>query len=89
MRMRDRLSRMKRLVPLLIVLGLSVSSTGCYGSYGAFNALHRWNGHATSSRISNSAIHFLLLLGIYELAIVGDIVIFNNIEFLTGDRVFK
>ncbi len=41
---------MKRLLPLVLV-------AGCYGSYGAFHSVHHWNGHATNSKVGNSAIH--------------------------------
>ena len=77
---------MKRIIPLALVAALA---TGCYGSYGAFNAVHRWNGHATGSKIGNSAIHLgLWILPVYPLCLFGDFLIFNNIEFLTGTPVF-
>ena len=78
---------MKRFASLAVVAALA---TGCYGSYGAFNAVHTWNGHATSSRVTNSVIHFgLWILPVYELTFLGDFLIFNNIEFITGTPVFK
>ena len=83
---------MKRfLAPLVLSLVLAFSLAGCYGSYSAFHAVHRWNGHAMSSRVGNSIIHFLFLfpLPVYELCIAGDIIIFNNVEFVTGHRVFN
>jgi hypothetical protein len=81
---------MKRLAPLVLVAALAASQQGCYGSYGATKSLNRWNGTATGNKVANSFIHFgLWILPVYPLAIVGDFLIFNNIEFLTGDRVFK
>jgi hypothetical protein len=78
---------MKRLV---LATSLALASTSCYGSYGAFNKIHDWNGKATNSKIANSAIHLgLWILPLYELCIIGDFLIFNNIEFITGDPVFK
>ena len=74
----------------LVVAAALTTATGCYGSYGAFNAVHRWNGHATDSRVGNSLIHFgLWIVPVYELSLVGDFLIFNNVEFLTGSPVFK
>jgi hypothetical protein len=81
---------MKKLAPLLLVAALGSTQPACYGSYGAFNAVHRWNGTATGNKVTNSVIHFgLWVLPVYELCLLGDFLIFNNIEFLTGDRVFK
>jgi hypothetical protein len=80
---------MKRLAPLVIASMLATSA-GCYGSYGAFHAVHKWNGHATNNNVANSAIHFgLWVLPVYPLALLGDFIIFNNIEFLTGNPVFR
>jgi hypothetical protein len=81
---------MKKLAPLLLVATLAATQPACYGSYGAFNAVHRWNGQATGNKVANSVIHFgLWVLPVYELSLLGDFLIFNNIEFLTGSRVFK
>jgi hypothetical protein len=81
---------MKRLAPLLIVGALATSQAGCYGSYGAFKTVHKWNGRATGNKLANSAIHLgLWILPVYELCIIGDWLIFNNIEFITGTPVFK
>jgi len=80
---------MKRLAPLVLAATLA-SSAGCYGSYGAFHAVHKWNGHATNSKVANSAIHLgLWILPVYELVFLGDFLIFNNVEFVTGSPVFK
>ena len=81
---------MKRLAPLLIAAALTTSNAGCYGSYSAFNAIHKWNGHATNDRIGNSAIHLgFWILPVYPLALLGDFLIFNNVEFLSGNPVFR
>ncbi len=69
----------------LPALALALGSSGCYGSYAAFGHVHNWNGHATGSKVANSAIHLgFWIIPIYELCLLGDFLIFNNIEFLTG-----
>ena len=81
---------MKRLAPLALVTVLAATQPACYGSYGATKALNRWNGTVTGSNVANSVIHFgLWVIPVYPLAIAGDWLIFNNIEFLTGNPVFK
>jgi len=80
---------MKRLAPLVLLAALAGSQPACYGSYGAFNSVHKWNATATDSKVTNSLLHFgLWIVPVYELAILGDFVIFNNIEFLTDKPVF-
>ena len=75
---------------LTTALATATTATGCYGSYGAFQKVHRWNGTVTTEKFSKSALHFLLwIVPVYELAIAGDWLIFNNIEFITGDNPLK
>jgi hypothetical protein len=80
------LAPMKKLTTLVLVATLA---TGCYGSYGAFHAVHRWNGHATDNKVANSAIHLgFWILPVYPLCLLGDFLIFNNVEFISGQPVF-
>jgi hypothetical protein len=83
---------MKRFLPVLaLVAAIAVTQPACYGSYSASHALHRWNGTATSSRVTNSVIHLALwVIPVYPVVfVIGDFLICNNVEFLTGERVFK
>lgn len=81
---------MKRLAPLVLATALTAALPGCYGSYGATKALNRWNGTVSSDRIARSAVHLgLWIIPVYPLAFVGDFLIFNNVEFLTGHPVFQ
>lgn len=81
---------MKRLAPLVLATALTAALPGCYGSYGATKALNRWNGTVSSDRIAQSAVHLgLWIIPVYPLAFVGDFLIFNNVEFLTGHPVFQ
>ena len=84
-------AEMKRiLAPLVLAFVLALSVGGCYGSYSAMHAVHRWNGHASTNRLVNSAIHLVFwVLPVYPLCIAGDFFIFNNVEFVTGSRVFN
>ncbi|HVK77260.1 MAG TPA: DUF3332 family protein [Kofleriaceae bacterium] len=62
---------------------------GCYGSYGAFSRLHDWNGKVSGDKWARSAIHLgLWIVPVYELLLLGDFLIFNQIEFITGENPF-
>lgn len=79
---------MKLLAPLALAAALAVQP-GCYASFSAFHSLHQWNGHVTGSPIANSAIHAgLWIIPAYELTLLGDLIIFNTVEFATGKPVF-
>lgn len=68
-----------------LVTAAALSSAGCYGTYGASRKLNAWNGTVSSNKVARSAVHLALwIIPVYELAFVGDFLIFNNVEFLTG-----
>jgi hypothetical protein len=80
---------MKRIASLALVAALASSSAGCLGSYSATKKLNQWNFKATGTPVVNSVIHFgLWVIPVYELAILGDFLIFNNVEFFTNKPVF-
>ena len=89
--LRDTCLAMKKLfAPLVLCFVLAFAATGCLGSYSAMHAVNRWNSHATGSKIANSVIHFgLWVIPVYPLALAGDFLIFNNVEFFTGNRMFN
>ena len=79
---------MKLLAPLALAAALA-TQPACFGSNSAFHTLHQWNAHATGSPVANSAIHFgLWIVPAYELTLLGDLIVFNTIEFATGKPVF-
>jgi hypothetical protein len=63
----------------------AVANAGCYGQWALTSALHSWNGHATDNKFVNSLLTWgLIIVPVYELAAVGDFLIFNTIEFWSG-----
>ena len=80
----------RHLAALALTATLATTAAGCYGSYGAFHKVHKWNGTAAGDKWARSAIHLALwIVPVYELTIVGDFLIFNTIEHLTGDNPFE
>lgn len=77
----------RTLASATLALALASASTGCYGTYQATKRVNAWNGHATGSKVANSLIHFgFWVLPVYPICILGDFLIFNNVEFLTGSN---
>jgi hypothetical protein len=62
-----------------------LSLPGCFGSFGAFNALVKFNKGISDSKWLQWLLFLgLIILPVYELFVLGDILIFNTIEFYSG-----
>jgi hypothetical protein len=76
-------------IPLLAALATALLGS-CIGPNRAFRSLNSWNTRATDSKWWNEAIHVALwVVPVYELALAGDIVIFNSVEFWGGNNPIK
>lgn len=59
---------------------------GCYGSFPVTNALYRFNGKVTKHGFVHSIVMLILaFLGVYGITILVDAIIFNLIEFWSGE----
>lgn len=82
-----RQALLRRLGAGVLCLTLAFSSVGCYGSFGLVRSVHEFNGDISD----NAWIQELVFLGfiwlpVYSLASLGDAIIFNSVEFWTGDN---
>lgn len=82
---------MKKLFTKLTVIVLLVSTSfflsGCYGSFSLTTKLHQWNGEVSNSKFVNELVFLgLCILPAYELCCLGDVLIFNSIEFWGGNN---
>lgn len=67
------------------LLSTTILFTSCIGSFSAFNGLRDWNENVTDSKFGNEVIFLALwILPVYGLATLGDLVVFNAIEFWGG-----
>ncbi len=67
------------------LLSTTILFTSCIGSFSAFNGLRDWNESVTDSKFGNEIIFVALwVLPVYGLATLGDLVVFNAIEFWGG-----
>ena len=74
-----------------VFISLSLVSTilfsSCLGSFSAFNNVLDWNKKVTSEKFVNELIYVgLMVLPVYGIVSLGDFIIFNTIEFWTGDN---
>lgn len=69
------------------MLSLSILFTSCLGSFSAFNSLRDWNQGISDSRFINNVVFWaLIIVPVYEIFLIGDTLIFNPIEFWTGNN---
>ena len=72
---------------LAAALALTMLGTSCLGPNNAFNGLNSWNHRVTDSKWANEGIFLVLnIIPVYGLFYLGDIIIFNSIEFWGGDN---
>lgn len=66
---------------------MSFLFNSCLGSYSAFNNLRDWNEDVTNNKFVNNFIFWgLNIIPVYGLFFAGDTLIFNVIEFWSGDN---
>lgn len=77
---------MRKLI-LCSVLSLAFLTTSCLGSFSAWNNLKDWNEDFSDNKYVNNAIFWgLNIIPIYSLFYVGDVLIFNLVEFWSGSN---
>ena len=72
---------------LSAVLCLSIFASGCYGPFNLTRQVHHWNGTVVENEWGQEGIFLVLaIFPVYSLAMLGDALIFNSIEFWGGDN---
>jgi len=84
------MKHLKKLAPLALCLGLGLGSTSCLGPDTLYSGIKNWNAEISEQDWINETLFIgMHILPVYQLALFGDIVIFNTIEYWSGDSVFK
>ncbi|MBA3985595.1 MAG: DUF3332 domain-containing protein [Flavobacteriales bacterium] len=72
---------------LCTALSSTMLFTSCLGSFSAFNNLKDWNQEVTSNKFVNNILFWALnIVPVYGLFYLGDVIIFNVIEFWSGSN---
>ena len=74
--------RMLRTVSAVLALGLCVS--GCYGPFNLTRRLYQWNGQFADKWEKEIVFVLIAWVPVYGLAVAGDAIVFNSMEFWTG-----
>jgi hypothetical protein len=71
----------------LFVIPLVLSLAACLGPNNAFNSLRNWNATVTDQDWLNEIIFLALnIIPVYGIFYLGDIVIFNTMDYWSGDN---
>ena len=69
------------------LLSLCILFTSCIGSFSAFNNVLDWNERVTDNKFANELLFVAMwIVPVYQISIFADAVVFNTIEFWTGDN---
>ena len=65
----------------------SMMFSSCIGSFALFNTVKDWNENLTDNKFINEVVYLAMcIVPIYEICYFVDNVVFNSIEFWTGDN---
>ena len=68
----------------MLVLGLSLIQTSCYGPFKLTKKVYEWNGTVGSKFVNNLVFWGCVIIPVYDVAMFIDAVVFNTIEFWGG-----
>jgi hypothetical protein len=70
-----------------IAAAACLTATSCIGPNNAYGSVHAWNSRLSDSKYLNElAFLGLHIVPVYPLALFGDYLVFNSVEFWTGDN---
>ena len=71
----------------ILALLLSLCVSGCYGPFNLTRRLHYWNGDEGDDKWEDEFLFALLTWApVYGLTVTADTLLFNPIEFWTGNN---
>lgn len=81
-----RFSRLTRALVLGVASAGLVASTGCFGSFSATRKLYTYNKSTGDKWVQEFVFFAFSVIQVYSIVAAGDALIFNSVEFWTGDN---
>lgn len=73
-------------IALTLLVAMSPVFTGCYGYFPLTKAVYRYNGEVTYHKVLRSLLFWgLVIIPVYGVSMLADALIFNLIEYWTGN----
>ena len=83
-----RFRRFMSITACVLLLAMSTSTLSCYGKFPLTHAVYQFNGQVTNNKIIHSVVMWVfIIIPVYGIASLGDVVIFNLVEFWSGDTL--
>lgn len=74
----------RRLAALALVI--ASASSGCYGSFAITQEVYKRNRRVDGRAAREGVFIALILVPVYEVALLADMLVFNTIELISGDN---
>jgi hypothetical protein len=75
---------------LVVMLPLVFGGQGCFGAFPLTNKIYAFNDDISHDKIIKSVTFWVLVIvPIYEVGMLADAIIFNLVEFWTGDQLLS
>jgi len=68
------------------LVALALVASGCYGPFNLTRRLYNWNGQIQGKWEKEFVFILLAWAPVYSLAVLGDAIVFNSMEFWTGNN---
>ncbi len=79
--------KVPKMIVVLLLVALSPVMLSCYGNFPLTKALYRTNGNIENTVLRQVTFWVFAILPVYDIAIIGDALVFNLIEFWFGEEV--
>ncbi len=77
------------MITTLGLLGATTMGTGCWGSFSLTGKVYDWNGSFGSKWASWAVFLVFIILPVYGVLLFVDAIVFNTIEFFSGNNPVK
>lgn len=80
--------RWRGIACLLLFLMIFPVGSGCYGKFPLTRGVYNFNGDITNDKFGRSIVMWIfIIIPVYGVAAIGDVLIFNLVQFWTGQTV--
>lgn len=71
---------------MILAVASSLMCTSCIGSFSTFHKLRDWNSSIGKKFVNELVFLAFWIVPVYEVAVLADILVFNSVEFWSGNN---